>query len=131
MGRYIGIERYEMPPDDPLSELAAAGGVPIFVEIQERKGTRFIKVFPGPITGWPEDIRASRRIIKDMSALDESLLRARTELLAVKLRLNMVDVPQSPLHLPGSVDGTVFSSANVKAAWARRMALLNRPQTRN
>jgi hypothetical protein len=73
-----------------------------------------------PLGDGPMDIRAARRIIRDMSKLDEQLLRASTELLAVKVRLNLVDVPSAPTPLLGS-DDTIFKSTTLKEVWAQRM----------
>jgi hypothetical protein len=57
-----------------------------------------------------------------MAALDEQLLKASTELLAVKIRLGLVNIPTTPVPIPGD-DDTIFKPTTVRQAWERRLAL--------
>jgi hypothetical protein len=71
-----------------------------------------------PIWDYPLDLRASRRVLRDMAELNTRLMKGRMELLAAKVRLNLVAIPrESPLPLPGR---PLFAGTNVRLAWELR-----------
>ena len=81
-----------------------------------------------PIHGCAVAPGSARRIIKQMSALDQAVFDGQTQLLLLKVRLGLVQKPQrQPEYLPGGQlpDDALFKSSTVKQAWAQRLLLSN------
>jgi hypothetical protein len=41
----------------------------------------------------------------------------------VKIRLGLVNIPQTPVEIPGDTDTTIFKPTTLRQAWERRLAL--------
>jgi hypothetical protein len=88
-----------------------------------------------PLWGGPYDVRAASKIILSQTKLVDRLRSAAIELLAIKVRLGLVVIPEArQLPVPLNGDDPVFTGATIKAAWAQRTLLngpLNGSQSRN
>ena len=88
-----------------------------------------------PFDGCAMNPSGARRVIREMTKIDQALMTATTQLLLLKHRLGLIVAPEQPQlpsyengngHLVNGNDPPLFSQSNIRAAWKlREQKLLN------